>query len=192
MIHSLFGNQDQNKDINIKNPQSNIRNMKKGVMVNGSEVYYGKGTKIDTSKYNKSKIGGKNYNISKSYKTKTVTYTNQIRHNKQITYVGKEDKIIEKNMDYPKSIIEDNDIGNLIDSSQPHCTISIRLYKGDLVEALFNNNQKLRDIYNFVKKVSRNNCFDLLEGFPPKPLVDYDKTIEELGLVNSVLTQRVG
>ena len=45
MIHSLFDNQDQNKNYsNIqypKNPKENLVNMKKGVMVNGSEVFYG-------------------------------------------------------------------------------------------------------------------------------------------------------
>ena len=32
--------------------------------------------------------------------------------------------------------------------------------------------------------------FVLLDGFPPKPLLDFDKTIEELGIENSILTQK--
>ena len=35
------------------------------------------------------------------------------------------------------------------------------------------------------------NDFALLDGFPPKPLFDLDKTIKELDLENSVLTQKI-
>ena len=39
MIHSLFDSRDQNRDYsNIDYPKENIKTMKKGVMVNGSEV----------------------------------------------------------------------------------------------------------------------------------------------------------
>ena len=54
MIHSLFNSKDQNKDSNIQSQKENLINMRKGVMINGSEVYYGKGRKIEV-KQNKNK-----------------------------------------------------------------------------------------------------------------------------------------
>ena len=61
MYHTLSDYQDQNRNYsnqnkfnsnynntNIKN--GNLNSMKKGTMVNGSEVYYGKGKKIDPIK----------------------------------------------------------------------------------------------------------------------------------------------
>ena len=78
-----------------------------------------------------------------------------------------------------------------IDDTQPRCFISIRLYKGDIIKGEFNCNQKFGDVYSLVKKISKNNNFILLEGFPPRPLIEYGKTIAELRLENSMLTQRI-
>ena len=80
---------------------------------------------------------------------------------------------------------------NMIDIFQPVCTVSIRLFNGEVVKAQFNYSQTLRDIYLFVRRVSGCIKFHLLDGFPPKPLRDYDRTIYELKLQNSLLTQKI-
>ena len=49
----------------------------------------------------------------------------------------------------------------------------------------------LKDVINFVVKASGASNFQLLDGFPPRPLTSYDKTIEELRLNGSTLTQRI-
>ena len=49
----------------------------------------------------------------------------------------------------------------------------------------------LQDVINFVQKKSGSNNFSLLDGFPPRPLTDYNKTIKELHLEGSLLTQRI-
>ena len=200
MIHSLFGNegQDQNKPPNKQYPQENLVNMRKGVMVNGSEVYYGKGRKVDI-KNKKNKITTTTTTttkITKKYETsKKIVSTNNsnaIKHYQQISYIGKEDNnnpMISKQK--KEKLFIDKEIEFNFDNSQPSCFISVRLYNGDIIKGEFNCNQKIGDIYSFVRRVSRNNNFILLEGFPPKPLVEYNKTIEELGLQNSVLTQRI-
>ena len=80
---------------------------------------------------------------------------------------------------------------NIIDIFQPVCTINIRLFNGEVVKAEFNYSQTLRDIYFYVRRISGSIKFHLLDGFPPRPLRDYDRTIYELNLQNSLLTQKI-
>ena len=79
-----------------------------------------------------------------------------------------------------------------VDRSRPTCKVNIRLFNGEVVNEDFNLNQTLRDVFNFVKRKSGSNNFSLLDGFPPRPLTDFNKTIQELHLENSLLTQRIG
>ena len=79
-----------------------------------------------------------------------------------------------------------------VDRSRPTCKVNIRLFNGEVVSEDFNLNQTLRDVFNFVKRKSGSNNFSLLDGFPPRPLTDYNKTIQELHLEGSLLTQRIG
>ena len=77
------------------------------------------------------------------------------------------------------------------DRSKPLCTINIRLFNGEIIKSEFNYSQTLREIYYYVQKISGSNNFALLDGFPPRPLTDYYKTIQELHLEGSLLTQRI-
>ena len=83
------------------------------------------------------------------------------------------------------------DLKNSINIFKPVCTINIRLFNGEIAKGEFNYTQTLRDIYFYVRKISGSNNFTLLDGFPPKPLRDYDRTIGQLKLENSTLTQRL-
>ena len=78
-----------------------------------------------------------------------------------------------------------------VDRTKPTCKVNIRLFNGEVVSEDFNLNQTLQDVINFVKKKSGSNNFALLDGFPPRPLTDYYKTIQELHLEGSLLTQRI-
>ena len=78
-----------------------------------------------------------------------------------------------------------------VDRTKPTCKVNIRLFNGEVVNEDFNLNQTLQDVINFVKKKSGSNNFALLDGFPPRPLTDYNKTIQELHLEGSLLTQRI-
>ena len=80
---------------------------------------------------------------------------------------------------------------NMVDIFQPICNVSIRLFNGEVVKAQFNYSQTLRDIYFYVRRISGCIQFHLLDGFPPKPLRDYDKTLYELNIQNSLLTQKI-
>ena len=83
------------------------------------------------------------------------------------------------------------DLKNSINIFKPICTINIRLFNGEIAKGEFNYTQTLRDIYFYVRKISGSNNFTLLDGFPPKPLRDYDRTIGQLKLENTTLTQRL-
>ena len=197
MIHSLFEieGQDQNRPPNKQYPkENNLVNMRKGVMINGSEVYYGKGRKVDIkNKNNKTTTTTKiNRKYETTHKKVATNISNTIKHYQQISYIGKEDNNIRiKPKEKNEKLSIDKEIEFNIDDSQPSCFINVRLYKGDIIKGEFNCSQKIGDIYSYVRRISRNNNFLLLDGFPPKPLIDYNKTIEELGIQNSVLTQRI-
>ena len=101
MYHSLSDYQDQNKNyINqpnqfnkkTNNNSNKLSSMKKGTMVNGSEVYYGKGIKVDPSKTNKSHYNNIN-NTKRINKKINNNKINTIGHNSSIQYVSKEEKI---------------------------------------------------------------------------------------------------
>ena len=83
------------------------------------------------------------------------------------------------------------EIKSQVDRFQPVCSISIRLFNGEIIKAEFNNSQTLRDIYIYVRNISGSNNFVLLDGFPPKPLIEYGRSIGELGLQNTMLTQKI-
>ena len=78
-----------------------------------------------------------------------------------------------------------------VDRSRPTCKVNIRLFNGEVVSEDFNLNHTLQDVINFVKKKSGSQNFSLLDGFPPRPLTDYYKTIQELHIEGSLLTQRI-
>ena len=85
----------------------------------------------------------------------------------------------------------DKNATSSFDKSKPTCKVNIRLFNGDVVNEEFNLCQTLQDVINFVQKKSGSNNFSLLDGFPPRPLTDYNKTIQDLHLEGSLLTQRI-
>ena len=83
------------------------------------------------------------------------------------------------------------DLKKSINTQFPTCHFNIRLFNGEIITCEFNYTHTLRDIYIYVKKISGSNNFILLEGFPPKPLNQLNKTIQELKLDNTTLTQKI-
>lgn len=79
-----------------------------------------------------------------------------------------------------------------MDENQPLTKINIRLHNGEMITQEFNLYHSVGDIFQFVDSVAPvQGSFQLVEGFPPKPLTEFDKTIEELKLQGSVVTQRL-
>ena len=85
----------------------------------------------------------------------------------------------------------DKNASSNVDRTKPTCKVNVRLFNGEVASEDFNLTQTLQDVINFVKKKSGSDNFSLLDGFPPRPLTDYNKTIQELHLEGSLLTQRI-
>lgn len=78
------------------------------------------------------------------------------------------------------------------DYNKPTAKVNIRLHTGEVISQTFNTTNTLRDIRIFVGDYAPvNGTYDLVEGFPPKPLIDDDKTIEQLKIQGSVITQKL-
>ena len=82
-------------------------------------------------------------------------------------------------------------VNTLANLYEPICHINIRLFNGEIIKAPFNYGQTVGDIYIYVRKVSGSDNFVLLEGFPPKEITSYGRAIYELGLQNTVITQKI-
>lgn len=82
-------------------------------------------------------------------------------------------------------------VSSNVDKSKPTCKINIRLFNGEVVTGEFNLDNTLRDVINFAERSSGSKNFQLLDGFPPRPLTAYDSTVEQLRLNGSTLTQRI-
>ena len=142
---------------------------------------YREDNKNTCTKKNNHKSLGK-YTIAK------VTNNNQNDTNKFHAFRGKGRAVSQVNTNGLKV---NKYVVNKVDKNKPSCKIDIRLFNGTVVTANFNLNQTIRDIKNFVEKKSGCHNFHLLEGFPPKPLTDLRKTIEELNLKGCMLTQKI-
>jgi len=90
-----------------------------------------------------------------------------------------------------KGLHVDKNASANVDRSKPTCKVNIRLFNGEVVSEDFNLTQTLQDVINFVRKKSGSNNFSLLDGFPPRPITAYNKTIQELHLEGSLLTQKI-
>ena len=104
-----------------------------------------------------------------------------------------------------KSLFEDSSNSNMsvgleinkdakfeVDNNQPKTRINIRFHNGETITQEFNLTHTLHDIRVFVGNTAPvNGTYDLIEGFPPKPITDDSKTIKELKIEGSTITQRL-
>lgn len=80
----------------------------------------------------------------------------------------------------------------VVDESAPKTSIQIRLHNGERVSITVNLTHTVADIHAYVVQVAPvDGEYQLLSGFPPKPLNDPSKTIEQAGLKNSAITQKI-
>ena len=82
-------------------------------------------------------------------------------------------------------------VKNVVNNYSPISTFNVRLFNGEIVKCEFNHTQTLRDLYYYIQNISGSRNFHLLDGFPPKPLREYNKPIGELHLDNTMLTQKI-
>ena len=164
-----------------KNPQSKKNNVIPLGMsrINSSINFLNVPKKIDLNKNKDKKITKKNCSEPKDKDNDKKPFVAFSGSGKLIRNVSTQGLHVNKNLK------------NNYDIYQPVCNISIRLFNGEVAKCQFNYSQTLRDIYYHVRRISGSNNFYLLDGFPPRPLRDYERTIYELGIQNSLLTQKI-
>ncbi|XP_051135213.1 plant UBX domain-containing protein 4 [Andrographis paniculata] len=85
-------------------------------------------------------------------------------------------------------------LGLVVDPSRPSTSIQLRLADGTRMVSRFNNHHTIRDIRSFID-ASRPGGLTTYQlqtmGFPPKQLADLDQTIDEAGIANSVVIQKL-
>ncbi|XP_065008841.1 plant UBX domain-containing protein 3-like [Musa acuminata AAA Group] len=84
--------------------------------------------------------------------------------------------------------------GLAVDESKPSTTMQLRLADGTRMIARFNTQHTVANIRSFIdaSRPGAPSSYQLQTvGFPPKQLNDPSKTIEEAGLANSVVIQKL-
>lgn len=81
----------------------------------------------------------------------------------------------------------------VVDETMPSTSIQLRLADGTRIIGRFNHRHTVRDVRAFIDAsrpgVSRTYQLQMM-GFPPKLLTELDQTIEQAGLINSVVIQK--
>lgn len=83
---------------------------------------------------------------------------------------------------------------DLVDQTLPSTSIQLRLADGARIISRFNYHHSIRDIRGFIDaaRPGGSRTYQLQTvGFPPKLLDDLDQTIEQAGLANSVVIQKL-
>lgn len=83
--------------------------------------------------------------------------------------------------------------GPSVDDSLPSTTIQLRLADGTRMVARFNTSHTVGHIRTFIEasRPGMATSYQLQTGFPPKVLSDASLTIEQAGLANSVVIQKM-
>ena len=181
MYHILSDYLGKKREINSrKNKEQNDKNenVKKIKIYKNGILYKGKNIKDKESKDNKKEV---EIDSDEEYKPEE-----EEKEFKPFSGIGKKLSDIKI-----KGLKIDKNYKSQIDRQKPFCKIMIRLFNGEIANEDFNITQTLQDIINYVKIKSGSTNFSLLDGFPPKPLTQINKTIEELHLEESILTQRI-
>ncbi|TKY57020.1 Plant UBX domain-containing protein 5 [Spatholobus suberectus] len=85
-------------------------------------------------------------------------------------------------------------MGLVVDESQPVTSIQLRLADGTRMVSRFNHHHTIRDVRAFIdaSRPGGARSYQLQTmGFPPKQLADLDQTIEQAGIANSVVIQKL-
>ncbi|GJN38891.1 hypothetical protein PR202_gb27972 [Eleusine coracana subsp. coracana] len=79
-----------------------------------------------------------------------------------------------------------------VDDSLPSTSLQIRFADGSRLVARFNTSHTIGDVRTFIDSTRPEaSDYALQAGFPPKALDDVNMTIEEAGVANSVIIQKV-
>ena len=80
----------------------------------------------------------------------------------------------------------------LVDTTKPKTSIRITLYTGQTTTLELNESHTVADIHTYVMSVAPTaGSYQLMSGYPPKPLADPSKTIKAAKLKIANVTMRL-
>lgn len=80
----------------------------------------------------------------------------------------------------------------VVDESKPKTQIQFRFHNGQRATLDVNHDHKVQDLHNYLKIVAPvEGDYQLINGFPPKPLQNPSATIQEAGLIKASITQKL-
>ena len=80
----------------------------------------------------------------------------------------------------------------VVDESKPKTQIQFRFHNGQRATLDVNLDHKVSDLHSYLSVVAPvEGSYQLINGFPPKPLNDPNATIEEAKLVKASITQKL-
>ena len=79
-----------------------------------------------------------------------------------------------------------------VDASKPVTQIQFRFHNGQRAALEVNHDHTVADLHTYITFVAPvDGSYQLVAGFPPKPLNDPSKTIEAAGLIKASITQKL-
>jgi UBX domain-containing protein 1 len=82
--------------------------------------------------------------------------------------------------------------GPVVDASQPTTTIQFRFHNGQRKTLTVNLTTRIEQLYEYAMLAAPvEGSFELLSGFPPKPLAEPSQTVQAAGVAGSAVIQRL-
>ena len=79
-----------------------------------------------------------------------------------------------------------------VDGSKPKTTIRVTLFNGQQTTLELNHDHTVAEIHTFVMSVAPTaGSYQLMSGYPPKPLADPSMTIKNANLLQANVTMRL-
>jgi UBX domain-containing protein 1 len=78
-----------------------------------------------------------------------------------------------------------------VDASKAVTKLQVRFHDGSRKAAEFNEDAPVQEIYDYVATAVAGATFQILGGFPPKPLTDKAATLKDAGLCNAAVTVKL-
>lgn len=80
----------------------------------------------------------------------------------------------------------------VVDESKPKTSIQFRFHNGQRAAIDVNHSHTVADLHTYIQFVAPvEGSYQLVSGFPPKPLNDPSATIEAAGLIKASITQKL-
>lgn len=78
----------------------------------------------------------------------------------------------------------------VIEASKPRGTIQICFHDGQRKAQEFNDDHTVGDLRSWCQQCAGGNAMQVMGGFPPRPIVDDNRTLKAAGLLGSAVTVR--